>query len=88
MRLEPRVQAPVQDVVTDGDRRFTLTCTLDLGPVHEIARHEVEVALAAVLAEPGGSRSFWARRHDAPEPDFHRRESFAVTLPAQYGDGL
>jgi hypothetical protein len=88
MRLEPRVQPPVQDVVTDGTGFLTLTCTLDLGPVHEIARHEVEVALAAVLAEPDGARSFWALRHDAATPDFHLRESFALRLPPQYGDGL
>ena len=88
MRLEPRVQPPVQDVVTDGTGFLTLTCTLDLGPVHEIARHEVEVALAAVLAEPDGARSFWALRHDAATPDFHLRDSFALRLAAQYGDGL
>jgi len=88
MRLEPRAIAPVLEVTTDGVGSLVLTTTLDLGPVHEIARHEVEVALTAVLTEPGGARSFWALRHDAREPDFHRRESFAVRLPAQYGDGL
>jgi len=88
MRLDPRALAPVLDVTTDGECSFALTMTLDLGPMHEIARHEVDVALTAVLAQPDGSKSFWALRHDAPEPDFHRRESFAVRLPAQYGDGL
>ncbi|MBI2308361.1 MAG: hypothetical protein HYU78_13745 [Rhodocyclales bacterium] len=45
-----------------------------------------ELGLTLVAEESGddgaASLSYWALRHTAERPDFHRRDSFAVTLPA------
>lgn len=45
-----------------------------------------ELALTLVAEEVGSDGSpqlsYWALRHTAERPDFHRRDSFAVTLPA------
>jgi hypothetical protein len=40
----------------------------------------LELAITAVLQQPGGVCSYWALAHAGPEPDFHRRESFVHSL--------
>lgn len=40
------------------------------------------VGLAAVIEETGGSKSYWALSHSSGAPDFHRRDCFALELPA------
>jgi hypothetical protein len=40
----------------------------------------VELALAAVLEAEEGELSYWALRHASGQPDFHRRETFALRL--------
>ena len=37
---------------------------------------------SVVLEGVDGGRSYWALAHAAPEPDFHRRESFIHLLQA------
>lgn len=83
MRLEARVEPPVFHATTDGERTLAVTVAFDLNPMRELARIALDVALAAVLEEAGGARSYWALRHEAAQPDFHRRETFVVTLPAE-----
>ncbi len=41
-----------------------------------------EVAVSAVLEHDGGSRSYWALCHLGDRPDFHRRGSFILRVPA------
>ncbi|WOF44456.1 DOMON-like domain-containing protein [Sphingopyxis indica] len=41
-----------------------------------------KLALAAVIEEIGGTRSYWALRHPPGKPDFHHRDCFALTLGA------
>jgi hypothetical protein len=38
--------------------------------------------VAAVIGTTDGGRSHWAPVHPAPRPDFHRRDGFALILPA------
>ncbi len=38
------------------------------------------IGLTAVIEAVDGSKSYWALRHDADQPDFHLRSSFALTL--------
>lgn len=39
-----------------------------------------DIALTAVLEAMDGSKSYWALTHCAPQPDFHLRQSFMLTL--------
>ncbi len=58
-----------------------LTLELDL-PVETIAppHQMLETGLSAVVKLTDGTRTYWALTHGSPEPDFHRRESFLLTL--------
>ena len=50
----------------------------ELLPVAE----EFELALTLVLEATDGSKTYWALEHAAEQPDFHLRQSFALTLRA------
>lgn len=41
-----------------------------------------QLGLCAVLETLAGEKSYWALVHPAPQPDFHRRESFLLSIPA------
>ncbi|MEB3271266.1 MAG: DOMON-like domain-containing protein [Synechococcus sp.] len=41
---------------------------------------ELELAVTAVIETNDGLHGYWALVHAAPEPDFHRRESFLLRL--------
>ena len=38
------------------------------------------IALTAIIEITDGSKSYWALAHCAAQPDFHRRQSFTLTL--------
>ena len=40
----------------------------------------LEIGLSAVIEAGDGSKSYWALTHCAAQPDFHLRQSFALTL--------
>jgi hypothetical protein len=80
MRPEPRVAPPSLDAATDATGRFTLAATLDLAPIAELVSVPLDVGIAAVVESAAGAQSYWALLHTAPQPDFHRRESFVVRL--------
>ncbi len=39
-----------------------------------------ELAVSAVIQDKRGQLHYWALRHCGPQPDFHRRESFCLSL--------
>jgi len=39
-----------------------------------------DIGITAVIRHPDASTTYWALRHAAQKPDFHQRESFAITL--------
>ena len=43
---------------------------------------DVAATVAAVIRTTDGGESHWAPVHPASRPDFHRRDGFALTLPA------
>jgi hypothetical protein len=43
----------------------------------------VEAGICAVIRNAAGGTSHWTLLHPGPRPDFHRREGFAVLLPAE-----
>jgi len=40
----------------------------------------VQIALSAVIEDDAGALTYWALKHPAGKPDFHHRDSFALTL--------
>lgn len=42
---------------------------------------QLQLGLTAVIEAADGSKSYWALRHAAAQPDFHLRQNFALTLP-------
>jgi hypothetical protein len=58
-----------------------LALELDLDSIIP-ADQSLEVGIAAVIQLAGGGLTYWALTHAAPQPDFHRRDSFIVALSA------
>ncbi|MDA8122047.1 MAG: DOMON-like domain-containing protein [Deltaproteobacteria bacterium] len=57
---------------------------LDLDPGKIIpAGKTLEVAVCAVLRTVTGTTSHWALVHTGPQPDFHRRDGFTLTIPGE-----
>ena len=46
------------------------------------ADRNLAATVAAVIGTTDGGKSHWALVHPAPRPDFHRRDGFALILPA------
>ncbi len=42
--------------------------------------HTLRIGLSVVIEASDGSKSYWALAHGAAQPDFHLRQSFALTL--------
>jgi hypothetical protein len=57
---------------------FSLSATLP--PELLPAGRTLALGLSAVIEAADGSKSYWALAHCAAQPDFHLRQSFALTL--------
>lgn len=80
MREEPAIASLPFRVRTDP-ASLRLSITLDIGKI--VPKGAVaEAAVCAVLRTVNGKRSHWALAHPGPRPDFHRRDGFALVLPA------
>ncbi|MFC5302022.1 DOMON-like domain-containing protein [Azospira restricta] len=79
----PGGPAPAIACHADGDE---LVLEVALATAWLPAGDECELALTLVAEESGDDGapqlSYWALRHTAGRPDFHRRDSFAARLPA------
>jgi len=74
--------APRIDVARDA-RRLTLRAELALGRLAGVYRAApLRLALAAVVEDRTGARSWWALRHPPGRPDFHHPDGFALGLDA------
>lgn len=67
--------------------RISLHCSpdgfqLDASIARELlpSDHTLLLGISAVIELADGSKSYWALEHGAPQPDFHLRQSFALTL--------
>ena len=58
-----------------------LSLDLDLAKILT-ACVDAEVGVCAVIRTKTGVSSHWALAHPGPRPDFHRRDGFALTIPA------
>jgi hypothetical protein len=74
--------AAIASVVITTDRtddRFTLSATIPLGAIVP-ARKTLEMSVTAVIQTQDQAISYWAIAHCGSEADFHRRDSFVLTL--------
>jgi hypothetical protein len=78
-RPEPAPPAPWMEF-TYGAGGWTLQARLDVAALPEAAAAQIEFGVAAVLEAADGNLSYWALRHAAARPDFHRRETFVLRL--------
>lgn len=80
MRDLPLDQAP--RITTRGDgERFRHEVTIELAR-SVMPGVPVDMALAAVLEEDGGTKSYWALVHLGDQPDFHDPRCFVLKSPA------
>ena len=64
-------------------RRDSLLLAVELEVDGIVAADQaLAVGMAAVIQLAGGGLTYWALTHGGPQPDFHRRDSFIVALPA------
>ena len=72
----PKVQCEPR---ADG---FDLTATISPKILPQKSADESwQIGLTAVIEAMDGQKSYWAMRHDAPQPDFHLRSQFLLALP-------
>jgi hypothetical protein len=63
-----------------GAAGWTLQARLDATALPGVAGGQIELGVAVVLEAADGGLSYWALRHAAARPDFHRREGFVLRL--------
>ena len=68
----PKIQCTVHE---DG---FDLTARISTALLPKAT--DRMVGLSAVIETTDGQKSYWALRHDAPQPDFHLRSQFFLSL--------
>jgi hypothetical protein len=59
--------------------RFTLETSMPLTGI-AVSDTAIVIAVTAVIQTKAGDISFWAIHHCSNEPDFHRRDSFTLSL--------
>ncbi|WP_343520446.1 DOMON-like domain-containing protein [Sphingomonas sp.] len=72
--VDPHIELERQGAV------FVLEATVDLAAIPAGRR---TLALAAVIEEADGTKSYWALAHPPGKPDFHHPDGFALELPAR-----
>ena len=80
MREEPAFASLPFRVRTEPEA-LRLSLDVDLGKIIP-AERTIEVAVSAVVKTASGDTSHFALAHPGPRPDFHRRDGFALNLPA------
>jgi hypothetical protein len=78
MQAEPAFSALPVTVQRDS-HVFRLEAAMDLGILIPAAK-VLKAGITAVIKGQDGSLSYWALTHPGPHPDFHRRDSFIITL--------
>ena len=83
MAPAPLARAPGLHVHRSAEQ-LELTATVDLdGLPTLIASPLLHLALAAIVEEDTGRRSYWALQHGPGRPDFHDPEGFTLELGAR-----
>ena len=78
MQEETSFQALALSVESRGE---ALLFAVELGLDRIILTEQtLEVAVGTVIKYKEGKLTYWALTHPGPQPDFHRRDSFIITL--------
>jgi len=79
--LPPAIALPPRVAVRVGPDRIELDATVALDALApEYTATALSIALATVVEETSGTRSYWALRHPAGAPDFHHRDAFGLRV--------
>ncbi len=79
--MRPAEDVDPRDIETmASNAHIELTTLVDLPGLP--ADRPWQLALAAVIEEKGGEKSYWALAHPPGQPDFHHGDGFALELPA------
>lgn len=70
---------PSPEIVLEHSRHVDMLVNVQLP--EQLASGSITFGLSAVIEEADGTKSFWALRHPAEQPDFHHPEGFALVLP-------
>jgi hypothetical protein len=80
MMEEPAVASLPFDLRRDSGT-LILTAEFNVGKIVSPGK-DLAATVAAVIGTTDGGKSHWAPVHPASRPDFHRRDGFALNLPA------
>ena len=69
-----------QVVVRGITNKLELEAVIRLDRLPEFLGMPLALGLSAIVEDSAGALSFWALRHPAGKPDFHRSEAFALEL--------
>lgn len=75
-----RFQLAATPQITQQRRANAFSLAAILPPGLLPTGESLQVGLSAVIETREGSKSYWALAHCAAQPDFHLRQSFALTL--------
>lgn len=71
-------------VASQDATRYVLRAVFDLDRLAFLSAADPwRLGLSAVIELKDGSKSYWALAHAPGQPDFHHRDAFAVSLPAE-----
>lgn len=75
---DPKFAAPPQIKIHTGAKEFRLSVILPVTvlPVGQ----RFDIGLSVVVEGVDGTLGYWALNHPSPEPDFHHRAAFALSL--------
>jgi hypothetical protein len=77
---EPAITSLPFDVRRDSEA-LVLAAEISVGKIVPASR-DLAATVAAVIKTTDGGKRHWAMVHPGSRPDFHRRDGFALTLPA------
>ncbi|NWG91900.1 MAG: hypothetical protein HXY21_05260, partial [Parvularculaceae bacterium] len=63
-----------------GPGLLVVGAQLDLARMAPILGEGLQCALAAVIEEKSGAKSYWALAHPAGNPDFHHKDCFKLEI--------
>ena len=68
--------------LTRDTHHVSLAVDVNHDVIASVAGNEPRIALAAVIEERGGRKSYWAMSHPSATPDFHHPDAFTLAIPS------
>lgn len=89
MHVEPLLQVVQSGSACQAGEIFTMDFRMDLTPLlreHALTPGILECNPCCILLDRRQRKSYWARQHQPPRPDFHQRANFWLRLLRREGD--